>query len=136
MVVRISEGKIYQLYDNEVFVFGSNEAGIHGAGAAKQAYFMFGAEYGKGEGLHGQSYAIPTKDHSIGPLSMHRICDYVHRFLDFAEQNPQYDFLVTEIGCGLAGHRVEDIAPMFERALKLENVFLPRRFTKVLTQLV
>lgn len=136
MIIRISEGKIYQLYDNEVFVFGSNRAGIHGAGAAKQAYFMFGAEYGKGEGLHGQSYALPTKDYDIGHLSMHEICDHVHRFLDFAEQNPQLDFLVTEVGCGLAGHSVEDIAPMFKRALDLENVFLPRKFTKILTQLL
>ena len=134
MVVRISEGKIYQLYDNEVFVFGSNEAGIHGAGAAKQAYFMFGAEYGKGEGLHGQSYAIPTKDHNIGPLSMHRICDYVHRFIDFAEQNPQYDFLVTEIGCGLAGLKPEQVAPLFKEVVDIENIFLPKRFWKYLIQ--
>lgn len=132
MIIRISDGKIYQLYDNEIFVFGSNEAGIHGAGAAKQAYFMFGAEYGKGEGLYGQSYAIPTKDQSIGKLPLHNICDYVHKFIDFAHQNVQYDFLVTEIGCGLAGNSVEDIAPMFRPALQLENVFLPRRFAKVL----
>lgn len=132
MIARVSEGKIYQLYDNEIFVFGSNEAGIHGAGAAHQAYFMFGAEYGKGEGLYGQSYAIPTKDYNIGKLPLHRICDYVHKFIDFAHQNVQYDFLVTEIGCGLAGNKVEDIAPMFKPALELENVFLPRRFSKFL----
>lgn len=135
MIARISESTINCLYDNEVFVFGSNEAGMHGAGAAKQAYFLFGAEYRKGEGLYGQSYAIPTKDYNIETLPLDRICDYVQRFLDFAEQTPQLDFLVTQIGCGYAGYQPTDIAPMFKRALNMENVFLPKTFIKILYQL-
>ena len=108
-IARISENKIYQLYDNEIFVFGSNEAGYHGAGAAQLAYFLFGAEHRRGEGLYGRSYAIPTKDYDIRTLPLEKICMYVQRFLDTAMQNPQFDFLVTEIGCGLAGYKVEDI---------------------------
>lgn len=131
-IARISESKIFQLDDNEIFVFGSNEAGYHGAGAAQLAYYLFGAEYRRGEGLYGRSYAIPTKDYDIRTLSLNKISLYVQKFIDFAEQHPHLDFLVTEIGCGLAGYKAEDIAPMFKNALILENVFLPKRFIKIL----
>ena len=107
----------------EVFVFGSNTAGIHGAGAAKEA-LKHGAILGVGEGFRGHSYAIPTKSHYVKgnrayvgePLSLRSIYRYVTAFLDFAEEHPEYRFNVTRIGCGLAGFRDEDIAPMFTNA--------------------
>jgi hypothetical protein len=99
--------------NNQVFVFGSNEAGRHGAGAAKAARLHYGAEYGNGYGLQGQSYAIPTKDGRIKTLSLEAIKRYVNEFKLFAKNNPQLEFFVTRIGCGLAGYNDSDIAPMF-----------------------
>lgn len=102
----------------KIFVFGSNEAGIHGAGAARTAYEKHGARWGKGYGLHGDSFAIPTKDVDIQTLPLHRIRGYVQGFLSFAEGFPKRTFMVTRIGCGLAGLLDEDIAPMFTMATK------------------
>jgi len=101
---------------NQIFVFGSNKAGRHGAGAAKAAHIHYGAEYHNGFGLQGKSYAIPTKDFSIQTMELDEIKYYVTSFLRFAIANPQMEFFVTRIGCGLAGYRDEDIAPMFRRA--------------------
>ncbi len=123
---------ITKLNDNEVFVFGSNESGIHGAGAALQAVMQFGAKHLKGFGPQGQSFAIPTKDWYINPLPLEAIKFYVTRFIHFAKHKPNLKFLVTEIGCGLAGYTPEDIAPMFKTALYLDNVVLPESFIKVL----
>lgn len=105
-----------------IFVFGSNEAGMHGAGAARHAYDRCGAEWGVGFGLRGDSFAIPTKDRSIETLPLDEICEYVSKFLAYAKSHPQMSFVVTAIGCGLAGHSPDDIRPMFNGAG--ENVFL------------
>jgi hypothetical protein len=98
---------------NQIFVFGSNKAGRHGAGAAKAAKLYYGAEYGNGYGIQGQSYAIPTKDGRIKTMSLKDIRLYVDEFKVFAKNNPQLEFFVTRIGCGLAGYKDNDIAPMF-----------------------
>lgn len=107
-----------------VFVFGSNEAGRHGAGAAKFAMEHHGAIYGVGEGLQGDSYGIPTKDGNIKTLPLTDIHEYVRRFIQFARRNPTMDFNVTRIGCGLAGYKDMDIAPLFFSAPKA-NCFFP-----------
>lgn len=102
--------------NNEIFVFGSNEAGIHGAGAALTAKLMYGAKQGIGVGLHGRTYAIPTKDKNIRTLPLEKIKVYVDDFLLFANENSQYRFMLTPIGCGLAGYKTHMIAPMFANA--------------------
>ncbi len=123
---------INSLNTNEIFVFGSNLSGIHGAGAAKQA-LKFGAVMGVGIGLQGQTYAIPTKDYNIKrTLTIKEIIPYVDQFIDFAYKNIKFNFLVTEIGCGLAGYSVEDIAPLFKNAIELDNIHLPLRFNNLL----
>lgn len=106
-----------------IFTFGSNLAGRHGAGAALWARQHRGAITGQGEGLQGQSYGIPTKDHSIRTLPLTEISGYVRAFLDYAEQHSEMTFEVTRIGCGLAGYKDSDIAPMFVTAP--ENCVLP-----------
>ena len=107
-------------------MFGSNLAGRHGAGAARQAMQQFGARYGIGEGPTGQCYAIPTKDSTVTTLPLDAIKVHVEKFLDFAEENGYRTFLLTEIGCGLAGYSPKDIAPFFRNAPL--NVVLPERF--------
>jgi hypothetical protein len=99
-----------------IFVFGSNLAGRHGAGAALFARQNHGAIYGQGIGRQGNSYAIPTKDFSIHTLPLNHIRDYVNEFLQYARANPELQFQVTRIGCGLAGYTDSDIAPMFKGA--------------------
>lgn len=99
-----------------VFVFGSNEAGIHGAGAAREALLKYGAVQGTGFGPMGQSFAIPTKDWRIQTLPTEVIKAYVDRFIVFARFNPSLQFKVTRIGCGLAGLRDDVVAPMFKFA--------------------
>jgi hypothetical protein len=99
-----------------VFVFGSNLAGVHGAGAASEAYRRYGALYGSGVGLRGWSYAIPTKDKNIQTMSLDQIKPYVKMFLDFATDRPHLKFFITRIGCGLAGYNDSDIAPLFKGA--------------------
>lgn len=111
---------------NIIYVFGSNEAGIHGAGAAKIANIHHGAVYGVGVGMSGLSYAIPTKNKKIEPLHLSIIENYVDDFLDFARMNRNDLFYLTPIGCGLAGFSVKDIAPMFIDAPV--NVILPKPF--------
>lgn len=97
----------------EVFVFGSNLAGVHGAGAAKEAMNSFGAIWGLGIGHIGKSYAIPTKDENIETLSLSSIEEYVSMFVEYANLHQTTDFFITRVGCGLAGHKDSDIAPMF-----------------------
>lgn len=99
-----------------VFVFGSNEAGRHGAGAAYTAYRKHGARYGKGYGHYGNSFAIPTKDRDLQTLPISKVKQYVSGFLAYAHGNPDLEFQVTRIGCGLAGYSDEDIAPLFKNA--------------------
>ena len=97
---------------DEVFVFGSNLAGVHGAGAAKQA-IQYGARWGQGAGAMGRCYAIPTKDHDIKTMSLERIKPYIHRFVKLTHEYPNVKFFVTRVGCGLAGFKDADIAPLF-----------------------
>lgn len=113
---------------NEVFVFGSNLAGIHGAGSAKAALKQYGAVFGKGIGHFGQSYAIPTKDRDINTLPLENIQKYVNDFICYASSRPDLVFIVTEIGCGLAGYSPKDIAPMLKECIEMKNVVLPKRF--------
>lgn len=101
---------------NPIFVFGSNEAGRHGAGAARHASKMYGAVYGVGVGRCGQSYAIPTKDRSIDTLPLSHIFKYVEDFCAYAQLHNTTQFALTKIGCGLAGYTEQDIAPMFVSA--------------------
>ena len=98
---------------NMIFCFGSNEAGVHGAGAAKYAYEKKGARYGKSYGHHGNSFAIPTKDERIETLPLDRIKGYVEGFKSYAKGHPKLNFQVTCIGTGLAGLKHNDIAAMF-----------------------
>ena len=123
---RVTPGMIRTLEPNEVFVFGSNSAGQHGGGAAMTAMRFFGAEWGKGEGIQGQSYAIPTME------GLEHTKEAVHRFCIYARENPDKRFLVTQIGCGIAGYSPRDIAPMFKEAIEIENVALPKEFWEVL----
>lgn len=99
-----------------IFVFGSNLAGRHGAGAARTAAKYYGAQYGVGVGLTGNSYAIPTKGFAMEVLCPDQIERYVGDFIRFAEENPDLSFTVTRVGCGLAGNIPATIAPMFKSA--------------------
>lgn len=103
--------------DGRIFVFGSNLGGKHGAGAALEARLRYGALLGKGEGLVGNSYAIPTKTANFECLSLEEIEQYVETFVLFTLENPEMQFFVTRVGCGLAGNKDEDIAPMFKGAI-------------------
>lgn len=107
----------------EIFVFGSNLAGVHGAGAALYARKHHGAINGIGIGLQGSSYGIPTKDARIKTLPLHEIRTYVEDFLFFASHHPEWRFMMTRIGCGLAGYTDKDIAPMFAKVPS--NIILP-----------
>lgn len=110
----------------EIFVFGSNERGAHGRGAALAAVRKHGAVYGQGEGLQGQSYGIPTKDAGIRTLPLDAIQRNVIRFIGFALTHPELTFRLTPIGCGLAGYTPAQIAPMFREAPP--NVIIPDVF--------
>lgn len=116
---------IYDLKPNEIFVFGSNLAGSHGGGAARLAYNRFGAIWGQGVGLQGQSYGIPTMHGGVEAIK-----PYVDEFIEFAKQHPEYQFLVTKIGCGIAGFTTDEIAPLFQKAIDVENIILPESFVK------
>lgn len=101
---------------HEVFVFGSNLAGRHGAGAAAAAVRHYGAVYGIGEGLQGRSYGIATKDRAIRTLPIEVVRANVDVFLDFARSREDLQFFVTRVGCGLAGYTDDEIAPLFAGA--------------------
>lgn len=96
-----------------VFVFGSNEAGRHGKGAALEARRVYGAQYGIGEGRTGNAYAIPTKTRDLRPRALDAILASVETFKMYARANPDLTFIVTRVGCGLAGYRDDQIGPMF-----------------------
>ena len=123
---RVTPQLIRQLGENEIFVFGSNANGYHRGGAAAFAMREFGAVWGQGEGLQGQSYAIPTTE------GMNQLREAVNRFMAFADQHQELRFLVTMIGCGNAGYSPRDIAPLFKGCIDLENVALPIEFWNVL----
>ena len=130
--MRVSAKHIDKLEDDEVFVFGSNTEGMHAGGAARMA-MNWGAIYGKAFGLQGKTFAIPTVDYTrSGKMSIDEIKKYVDEFLDFTIENKDKKFLVTEIGCGIAGFKVSEIAPLFRKALEYSNVYLPERFINYL----
>ncbi len=123
---RITPEYISELQPNEVFVFGSNVRGVHYGGAAAFAVGRFGAIMGQGEGLQGHSYAIPTME---GMENMRAVVD---RFIAFAQEHPELIFLVTPIGCGIAGYTPEEVAPLFREAATLPNICLPASFMECL----
>lgn len=125
---RVTPEWIDDLQENQVFVFGSNLAGMHGGGAARVARLRFGAVMGKGIGMQGRSYAIPTMQGGTETIR-----PYVNDFIAYAKEHPELTFLVTPIGCGIAGFEPEDIAPLFEKASNVENIWLPKSFWEVLT---
>ena len=126
--MRTTPDSITKLESNQIFVFGSNQGGKHGAGAAKTA-LGWGAKWGQAEGLQGKTYGIPSKNANITrTLRIDEIKPYVDRFAEYAKQHPELVFLVTEIGCGLAGLKPKDVAPLFINCKELDNVWLPSRF--------
>jgi hypothetical protein len=126
--MRKTPDNIKKLEQGHIFVFGSNLSGRHGKGAAKTA-LGWGAKWGQGVGLQGRTYGIPTKDAFIRrTLTVIEIKPFVDEFIEFAKNNPDMIFLVTEIGCGLAGHNQKDIAPLFVNAVDVENIHLPEKF--------
>lgn len=124
---RVTPSWIDDLQENEVFVFGSNLAGMHGGGAARIARLRFGAVMGNGVGMQGRSYAIPTMQGGTETIR-----PYVNDFIAYAKEHPELTFFVTPIGCGIAGFEPEDIAPLFEEASNVENIWLPKSFWEVL----
>jgi len=127
---RITPDIITELAPGEVFVFGSNTAGRHGKGAAKTA-MKWGAMYGEGFGHHGRTFAIPTLRGDFQKRDLRNIQEDVEIFTDVARAG-HFRFLVTEIGCGLAGFDHKEIAPMFRGCVDLPNVTLPRKFWRIL----
>lgn len=118
---------ITSLEEDDIFVFGSNLAGMHAGGAARVAYERFGAIWGQGVGIQGQSYAIPTMQGGVDTIK-----PYVDDFIELAREWDQNTFYVTRIGCGIAGFTDEEIAPLFADALELYNVRLPESFVKII----
>mgnify|MGYP001128880727 FL=1 len=127
MSLRYTPENITSLDRDEIFVFGSNLQGLHHGGAARVAHERFGARMGQGVGLQGQSYAIPTMQGGVETIK-----PYVDDFIELAREWDQTTFLVTRIGCGIAGFTDEQIAPLFAEALKLYNVVLPKSFVDVI----
>jgi hypothetical protein len=119
---------ITTLAEDEIFVFGSNIHGMHGGGAARLA-LKWGAIMGQGVGLQGKTYAIPTMFGSVMEIR-----PYVDEFICFARQHPNYHFLVTEIGCGIAGYSPEEIGPLFAQVITedIQNIWLPQRFAEAI----
>ena len=120
--------RITELKPNEIFVFGSNLGGYHAGGAAHLAHARFGAIWGQGVGLQGQSYAIPTMQGVVQTIR-----PYVDEFISFASSHPEHLFLVTRIGCGIAAFTPRDIAPLFKNAIDVENIILPKDFVEILS---
>lgn len=139
-MINITPNQINNLKPNEIFVFGSNLDGNHAGGAAKFAVMKFGAEMGNGIGLQGQSYAIPTlskplfryEDLEEIKLPISEIQQYVDAFIGFAQNHQDMFFYVTPIGCGIAGFKESEIAPLFQKCINMENVALPQSFVDIL----
>lgn len=124
---RITPNRISSLQEGEIFVFGSNLHGMHGGGAAYLALEKFGAKLGQGVGLQGQSYAIPTMQGGVNTIR-----PYVDEFIRYAKSHPNYKFLVTRIGCGIAGFKDGEIAPLFKDAVDVQNIYLPEAWWAIL----
>lgn len=118
---------IRELQPNEIFVFGSNIHGMHGGGAARIANMNFGAEWGVGEGLTGQCYALPTMEGGVDYIE-----GKVQNFISCAKAHPELKFYVTKIACGIAGFSIEEIGPLFADAISIENIILPKEFVNVI----
>lgn len=127
---KITPIMVTQLSENEIFVFGSNLSGHHGGGAARYAYERFGAQWGVGVGIQGQSYAIPTMHGGLDAIR-----PYVNEFLEYALQHPEKQFLLTRVGCGIAGFRDSAMAPLFLRAMDIPNVSIPSEWLPILSAL-
>lgn len=133
---RVTPENIIELKDNEIFVFGSNTRGMHGGGAAAAAV-KWGAVMGNGFGIQGQTYAIPTlwfpaTKSGIEIIPIYHIKNQVNIFIDYAKNNPNKIFLVTKIGTGIAAIPVTKIAPLFETAIGIKNIYLPKEFWEIL----
>ena len=122
---RIATDLIRRLGRNEVFVFGSNDQGLHNGGAALKAVQRFGAQMGVAEGPQGRSYAIPTVGANIGPDEIRAA---FHRLVDYARQHPELTFLVTALGCGHGGYTPETMAPLLADGIHVENIHYPFAF--------
>lgn len=127
---RVTPRRITALGEGEIFVFGSNLAGMHGGGAARTACQRFGAVMGNGDGPQGQSYAIPTMQGGVETIK-----PYVDKFIAYAQGHPELTFLVTAIGCGIAGFTPHEIAPLFAQAAGVDNIHLPLSFWQELEAL-
>ena len=123
----IASSRIDILEKDEIFVFGSNLEGKHLGGAAKAAHMKFGAQWGVGVGLTGQSYAIPTMQGGVKTIK-----PYVDQFIEYAKEHQDKKFLVTRIGCGIAGFKDEEIAPLFKKAATVCNIYLPKEFFNII----
>jgi hypothetical protein len=121
--MRYHDNNITKLEPSEIFVFGANLAGAHGAGAARQA-MKFGAVYGR-FGLVGQTYGIPTKDKNLKTLPLSEIKHYIDLFEGVVRDRQDLTFLITKVGCGLANLKEWQIKPMFENFYQLSNVVMP-----------
>ena len=133
MSKRFTPEIITELAPNEVFVFGSNQAGIHGAGAARVALDDFGAKWGVGEGLTGSCYAFPTKDRQIQTLPIKTIKKAIAHFIVCCHKHPEKTFLLTKVGCGLAGLKIEQVAEAFKEFAPLQsNIVLPKEFDAII----
>ena len=119
---RVTPEKVEHMKEGQVFVFGSDPEGRHEGGAAHVALTHFGAVKGQGEGLQGQSYAIPST------MGIDEMAKHVRDFIAFAERNPQLTFLVTPIGCGHGRQVPSSVAPLFVGAVDVENIWLPQVF--------
>lgn len=124
-IIEYTPERITTLNPNEIFVFGSNLNGFHGGGAARVAMENFGAVWGQGVGMQGQSYAIPTMHGGAEEIK-----PYVDEFILYAKKHPELKFLVTRIGCGIAGFKDEQMAPLFKLAIPIANIILPESFCK------
>lgn len=130
MMDKVIPAMITELADNQIFVFGSNLQGQHYGGAARTAHNKFGAEWGIGVGPTGRTYAIPTMHGGVDDIR-----PYVDQFAEYAAAHTDKRFLVTRIGCGIAGFADEEIAPLFANAYKLPNVYIPREWLPIITNL-
>lgn len=139
-IERFTPDVIDTLQENEVFVFGSNMAGRHAGGAAAKAYNDFGAEWGVGEGITGDSYALPTLDENFNKLTESELTDSFVKMIRCAQAYPEKTFLVTKVGCGIAGYELNEIRSALWAAFEimsdetgkddslLDNIILPKDF--------
>lgn len=126
-IERVTPANIQKLKRGEIFVFGSNINGHHAGGAAATAVKKFGAVWGNGVGIQGQSYAIPTMEGGVD-----YVAGYVNEFIEYAKEHPDLFFWVTKIGCGIAGFKPDEMAPLFKEAAQLPNIALPYEFWSIL----